>query len=137
MVRRAWTDDASDQVRASALTALVRLAPRTSREAIIAGLRTKSYREAIQNAALAAARNSLPRWRSTSAEERARLLERAADLIAGRRFELNALEILEAGKPWLEADADVTEAIDFCRFYASEMRKLKCALPPSYPSCTR
>ena len=37
------------------LTALVRLAPKTSREAIIAGLRTKSYREAIQNAAIAAA----------------------------------------------------------------------------------
>jgi HEAT repeat protein len=54
-VRRAWTEDASDQVRASALTALVRLAPETSREAIAAGLRTKSYREAIQNAAIAAA----------------------------------------------------------------------------------
>ena len=54
-VRRAWTEDASDQVRASALTSLVRLAPETSREAIAAGLRTKSYREVIQNAAIAAA----------------------------------------------------------------------------------
>jgi aminopeptidase N len=54
-VRRAWTEDASDRVRASALTALVRLAPEASREAIAAGLRTKSYREAIQNAAIAAA----------------------------------------------------------------------------------
>ena len=38
-----------------ALTALVRLVPDASREAIAAGLRTKSYREAIQNAAIAAA----------------------------------------------------------------------------------
>jgi aminopeptidase N len=53
--RRAWTDDLSDQVRASALTALVRLAPEASRDAIATGLRTKSYREAIQNAAIAAA----------------------------------------------------------------------------------
>ena len=32
--------------------------------------------------------------------------------------------ILEAGKPWIEADADISEAIDFCRFYAAEMRRL-------------
>jgi HEAT repeat protein len=55
VVRRAWAQDPSDLVRASALTALVRLVPEASREAIAAGLRTKSYREAIQNAAIAAA----------------------------------------------------------------------------------
>jgi len=53
--RRAWAEDPSDQVRASGLTALVRLVPEASREAIATGLRTKSYREAIQNAAIAAA----------------------------------------------------------------------------------
>jgi aminopeptidase N len=53
-VRQAWTADASDQVRAAALTALVRLSHDASREAIVAGLRTKSYRDAIQNAAIAA-----------------------------------------------------------------------------------
>jgi aminopeptidase N len=55
LVRRAWTEDSSDQVRAAALTALVRLAPEASRDAVLAGLRTRSYREAIQNAAIAAA----------------------------------------------------------------------------------
>ncbi|HYG33579.1 MAG TPA: aldehyde dehydrogenase family protein, partial [Clostridia bacterium] len=40
------------------------------------------------------------------------------------RAGLCALEILEAGKHWTEADADVTEAIDFCRFYAEIMRDL-------------
>ena len=34
---------------------------------------------------------------------------------------LCALEILEAGKSWSEADADVVEAIDFCDYYASVM----------------
>jgi len=52
------------------------------------------------------------------------MLERAADLMESRRMALNSLLILEAGKPWLEADGDVSEAIDFCRFYAVEMRKL-------------
>jgi aminopeptidase N len=55
VVQRAWAEDPSDQVRAAALTALVGLAPDAAREAIAAGLRTKSYREAIQNAAIAAA----------------------------------------------------------------------------------
>ena len=54
VVQRAWVEDPSDQVRAAALTAVVRLIPDAAREAIAAGLRTKSYREAIQNAAIAA-----------------------------------------------------------------------------------
>ncbi len=76
------------------------------------------------DAAVAAARAALPAWRAKSVDERARVLESAADLMSQRRFELNALEILEAGKPWVEADADISEAIDFCRFYAADMRRL-------------
>lgn len=76
------------------------------------------------DAALATARAAFPGWSTTSVDTRARVLERAADLMETRRFDLNALEILEAGKPWLEADADVSEAIDFCRYYAAEMRRL-------------
>jgi RHH-type proline utilization regulon transcriptional repressor/proline dehydrogenase/delta 1-pyrroline-5-carboxylate dehydrogenase len=76
------------------------------------------------DAALAAARAAFPAWRETSADARAKILERAADLMESRRQELNALLILEAGKPWLEADGDVSEAIDFCRYYAVEMRRL-------------
>ena len=75
-------------------------------------------------AAVAAAQAAFPKWRATPVEERAQMLERAAGLMESRRMELNALLILEAGKPWLEADGDISEAIDFCRFYAVEMRKL-------------
>jgi RHH-type transcriptional regulator, proline utilization regulon repressor / proline dehydrogenase / delta 1-pyrroline-5-carboxylate dehydrogenase len=32
--------------------------------------------------------------------------------------------VFEVGKNWAEADADVCEAIDFCAFYAMEMRRL-------------
>ena len=53
--RRAWAGDSSYEVRAAALTALARLAPDSAREVIADGLRTKSYREAIQNAAITAA----------------------------------------------------------------------------------
>ena len=74
--------------------------------------------------AVAAARTAQPAWSKLSVDARAKILERAAGLMESRRHELNALLILEAGKPWLEADGDVSEAIDFCRFYAVEMRKL-------------
>ena len=76
------------------------------------------------DAAVAAARAAQPAWARLTADERAKILERVADLMEARRPELNALLILEAGKPWLEADGDVSEAIDFCRFYAVEMRRL-------------
>jgi aminopeptidase N len=55
LVRRAWEADSSDQVRAAALTAVVRLAPDSSRDVVAAGLRTRSYQEGIQNAAISAA----------------------------------------------------------------------------------
>lgn len=74
--------------------------------------------------AVAASVAFLPKWRATPVDERARMMERAADLMESRRMELNALLILEAAKPWLEADADVSEAIDFLRFYAVEMRRM-------------
>ena len=39
-----------------------------------------------------------------------------------RRYELSALEVFEVGKAWAEADGDIREAIDFCSFYAQQMR---------------
>ena len=75
-------------------------------------------------AALAAARAAQPGWAGTSADERAALLERVAALLRRDKAALSALEILEAGKNWTEADADVAEAIDFCNFYAVVMREL-------------
>jgi RHH-type proline utilization regulon transcriptional repressor/proline dehydrogenase/delta 1-pyrroline-5-carboxylate dehydrogenase len=76
------------------------------------------------NAAVAAARAAWPAWAARSADDRADILDRAAALMEERRFELNAVEVLEAAKPWIEADADVSEAVDFCRYYAAEMRDL-------------
>lgn len=74
--------------------------------------------------AMAAAKAAFPGWRKTPAEKRADIIDKLADIFNRDRLYLNALEVLEAGKPWEEADGDVTEAIDFCRYYAKEMRKL-------------
>ncbi|MEA2702886.1 MAG: RHH-type transcriptional regulator, proline utilization regulon repressor / proline dehydrogenase [Actinomycetota bacterium] len=74
--------------------------------------------------ALAAARRAWPAWRRTPARDRAAVLFRAAEWMRARRPDLAALEVLEAGKPWADADADVCEAIDFCEYYGREMIRL-------------
>ena len=71
------------------------------------------------DAALELARSSGAEWSDRSVGERAAVLEDAATLLARRRRALAALEVRECAKPWREADADVCEAIDYLRFYAS------------------
>ena len=73
---------------------------------------------------LAAAAAAFPDWRDTPVAERGRLCRRAADLIRDRRFDLAAWQVLEVGKNWREADADVAEAIDYWRYYADNMERL-------------
>lgn len=63
-------------------------------------------------------------WRKFGWVQRAVLLDKLADLILQNRYTLMAVQILEVGKQWSEADADVCEAIDFCRYYAREARRL-------------
>src|SRR5207247_1049773 len=83
--------------------------------------------------AIDAARRAFPRWSRTEPNYRAEYLELVAAEMRSRRFELAAWEVYETGKPWAEADADVAEAIDFCTYYAAEMRRLssprQCDLP--------
>jgi len=71
-----------------------------------------------------AARRAFESWSRTPFEERCELLERVAAILDRRRFELSAVEIFEVGKAWAEADADIREAMDFCLFYAHQMRLL-------------
>ncbi|KXK19436.1 MAG: delta-1-pyrroline-5-carboxylate dehydrogenase, partial [Chloroflexi bacterium OLB15] len=53
-------------------------------------------------------------------EERARYLLKAAAEMRRRKHEFSAVMVLEAGKPWNEADADTSEAIDFMEYYARQ-----------------
>nr|MDZ8042603.1 L-glutamate gamma-semialdehyde dehydrogenase [Nostoc sp. CreGUA01] len=74
--------------------------------------------------AMQAAKAAFPGWRKTPVAERAGILRKAADLMEERRAELSAWMVLEVGKPVKEADGEVSEAIDFCRYYADEMERL-------------
>ena len=70
--------------------------------------------------ALSAAWEAFPGWAGTPAATRAAKLLELAAAFRRERFTLAAWETLEASKNWLEADADVAEAIDFCEYYARQ-----------------
>jgi RHH-type proline utilization regulon transcriptional repressor/proline dehydrogenase/delta 1-pyrroline-5-carboxylate dehydrogenase len=70
--------------------------------------------------AIEAARQAFPAWRDRSARERAQVLFDAAAIMRRQRHELAAIEVLEEAKPWREADADVSESIDYLEYYARE-----------------
>lgn len=75
--------------------------------------------------AVAAARRAFESWRNTPATIRADLLRKVAERLEMRRFELAATMVLEVGKPWREADADVVEAIDHLRYYAEQIERIE------------
>lgn len=74
--------------------------------------------------AIDTARRAFQSWSRTEVQYRAEYLELMANEMRQRRYELAAWEVVECGKPWAEADADVCEAIDFCMYYAQQMREL-------------
>ena len=70
------------------------------------------------------AKAAFPAWKKTPVKQRADILRQAGTLMEQRRAELSAWIVLEVGKPVREADAEVSEAIDFCLYYAEEMERL-------------
>ncbi|NLD25996.1 MAG: L-glutamate gamma-semialdehyde dehydrogenase [Acholeplasmataceae bacterium] len=76
-------------------------------------------------AAMQCAQKAFQTWSKTDPSYRADILFKAAAIYRRKRFELNALETLEAGKPWIEADADVAEAIDFLEYYGRQILEIQ------------
>ncbi len=79
--------------------------------------------------AIDAAWRAFDTWKYVDAEKRADYLVKIAAEMRRRKFELSAWMVYEIGKNWVEADADVAEAIDFCDFYAREAIRLGGAHP--------
>ncbi|MDF2178985.1 bifunctional proline dehydrogenase/L-glutamate gamma-semialdehyde dehydrogenase PutA [Aliiglaciecola sp. CAU 1673] len=80
--------------------------------------------EAAIKQAIDAAVDAFPNWSRSSVEMRATALEKLADLMEEHKHELIALCTLEAGKLLQDGIDEVREAVDFCRYYAQEARKL-------------
>jgi RHH-type transcriptional regulator, proline utilization regulon repressor / proline dehydrogenase / delta 1-pyrroline-5-carboxylate dehydrogenase len=86
-------------------------------------------------AALAAAARAAPAWDATPSDERARRLDRAADLLETRIHDLLPLIIREGGRTIPDAVSEVREAIDYCRYYAARARA-DLAAPQPLPGPT-
>ena len=79
--------------------------------------------------AIDAAAAAFGSWRRVPPVERARYLFRAAAIMRRRKFEFAAWLVYEVSKSWVEADADVAEAIDFMEYYGREMLRLAAPQP--------
>ena len=79
----------------------------------IVGIHPKAGKEHVEPA-MNAALKAFESWSRTSVEERAGLLFRVADLMRQRKMEFMAWLVFEVSKNWAEADADISETIDFC-----------------------
>jgi RHH-type proline utilization regulon transcriptional repressor/proline dehydrogenase/delta 1-pyrroline-5-carboxylate dehydrogenase len=105
-VATSWRDSRNPADSASSLGRIEQAGPEHAEQAI--------------RGALAA----FPAWRETAVAERARMCREAARLMDARRMELAAWQVLEVGKSWREADADVAEAIDAWRYYAEQAERV-------------
>lgn len=108
------------------------LAPSDNR--IVVGM-VKEANTADVELALLAASQAAESWRATAPNARADILEKAADLLEKHRVDFMYLAIREAGKTIEDAIAEVREAVDFCRYYASQARTL-LAQPISFTGYT-
>ncbi len=75
--------------------------------------------------AMQAALVAFESWKNWQPESRAQLLLNVSSILKRRMHEFSAYLVKEVGKPWIEADADTAEAIDFIEYYARQMMSLK------------
>ena len=68
--------------------------------------------------ALSTARASVAQWESLGVEGRGKILGEAAEIMEAERAETIAIMSRDSGKTLSEADPEVSEAIDFARYYA-------------------
>ena len=74
--------------------------------------------------AMATAFKAWPDWEATEPENRAKYLDRTAELIINYTPYLVSLCVREGGKCLPDAHNEIREAVDFLRFYASQCRQL-------------
>ena len=87
------------------------------------------------DAAVGAARRAFDEgpWPRTPERQRARVLQKAAEIIASRREELATLETRDCGKPLAEAVDDIDEVVFMYEYYAGWATKITGEIPPVGP----
>ncbi|WP_309065617.1 bifunctional proline dehydrogenase/L-glutamate gamma-semialdehyde dehydrogenase [Microbacterium sp.] len=80
--------------------------------------------ERMLHSTLQTVRDAASGWGARPASERAEVLLRAAAALEARRGELIEVAATETGKVFAEADIEVSEAVDFAKYYAATAREL-------------
>ncbi len=94
----------------------------------VVGVVSKADTELADQAVRSAAK-AFGTWSRVAPDTRARILIKAAAIMRRRVYELSAWQCFEEGKSWIEAYADVCEAVDFLDFYGREMMRLAGSHP--------
>lgn len=81
--------------------------------------------------AIEAAERALGPWRDRTADDRARLLRRWADLVMARQDDLALLMTREQGKPLAEAKGEIAYAASYIEWFAEEARRVYGDVMPS------
>ena len=116
------SDPSLPETRAWAADVLARVPGSEAGEGTIAAARLDD--EADLETLMARTREAGGRWGERPAVDRAAVLARAATVLESRRGELIEVAAAETGKVFAEADVEVSEAVDFARYYAASAREL-------------
>ncbi len=127
---KTWVDQNVKRERECPAGQVMSISPTDNRDSLgfvpastVADMPTKLERASV----------AFQQWSRTDVDVRAECLRQLGDKLEERRDELIALCTKEAGKIAFDGVAEVREAVDFCRFYANEGRKV-CAPHPEWAS---
>ena len=95
------------------------ISPNTGKPFFNYSLADKTQIEAV----LECAENEFSSWNKKKTAERIKLIKETARIIRQRRAEIIKVMMLETGKHLMEADVEVSEAIDFCEYYSRSMQE--------------
>lgn len=94
----------------------------------IVGTVSKANQELAEKA-MQVADSTFNTWKKVDPVVRAEVLFKAAAIVRRRKYELCAWLTKEAGKPWVQADGDIAEGIDFLEYYGRQMLAIKDGHP--------
>ncbi len=94
--------------------------PTAQPASIIEGKPFENLEDKFIDRCFSKATEAFPEWENRAAKDRAKILNKIADLMEQNRKELMAVLVHEAGKTIPDARDEVREAVDFCRYYAAQ-----------------
>jgi RHH-type proline utilization regulon transcriptional repressor/proline dehydrogenase/delta 1-pyrroline-5-carboxylate dehydrogenase len=95
-----------------------------SRPELVVARHQLAHSDDVERAVRCAQRDP-EKWRTRPSRDRAHVLGRVADGLASARGDLLGVMLAEGGKTIAEGDPEVSEAIDFCRFYPAAAEQLQ------------